>query len=375
MVTRLNINNSLLHSYIKSSPYSLQQLKEKVKDIELFISGRKNPTFNQVSKIAKIINIPTGLLLLDTRIEKSVNTLDFRTINSTNLNVNGLSPELKDTIKEMEVKQDFLKSEITTNLDFISKFSIESDYLEVTNYIKRLLNVADYHYYNKGFKEKPLNFFRSKISSLGIYVFFNGKVKDNTHRQLNINEFRGFVLVDKTAPIIFVNQKDSKAGQLFTLIHELVHLFIGSEGIFNNSDNEFGVNKTEAFVNKVTGEILVPTSELLQMFPSDISSLATTFRVSKFVVARRLLDTKLIDHTEYLSLIDELSKEFVKTKNIVSDKKTSGNYKNNLNFRMDKQFFYYIESALNHNKITYTEAFNVLGVGYKGYKTLREASK
>lgn len=64
-----------------------------------------------------------------------------------------------------------------------------------------------------------------------MFVFFNGKIHDNTHRPLDPDEFRGFSLNSSKAPIIFINQTDSQNAQLFTLLHELVHLFIDDEGI------------------------------------------------------------------------------------------------------------------------------------------------
>ena len=37
---------------------------------------------------------------------------------------------------------------------------------------------------------------------------------------------------------------------------------------------------------------------------------------------------------------------------------------------MDKLFFQYVENAVKKNRLSYTDAFNIIGVGYKGYKTL-----
>lgn len=95
-------------------------------------------------------------------------------------------------------------------------------------------------------------------------------MKDNTHRPLSVKEFRGFVLLDHKAPIIFINQKDTKNGQLFTLVHELVHIFVGTEEIFNIVEaGDYQFDRTEAFINKVTAEILVPQEIFLQLNSTD----------------------------------------------------------------------------------------------------------
>lgn len=375
MVTRLDIDESVLSFYIKQSHTPLEQIKKKVKNVDLFISGKKQPTFNQLIEISKLIHVPTGLLLLSKKINTENTRLDFRTINSKIINSDGISSELRDTIDEMQIKQDFLKNELDIELDFIGKYSINDDYLLLSNIIRKKLGIGIDHHLDKMFKKNPLHFFRTKINDLGIFVFFNGKVKDNTHRPLNIKEFRGFVLSDTIAPIIFINQADSKTGQLFTLIHELIHIFIGEEGIFNDRDVDNHSNKVEAFVNKVTAELLVPAQSINQLDKLDINELANKFRVSKFVIARRLLDNKYISYDKYKEISEELQKEFEDNEKYITKKSTQGNYKNNLTFRMDNHFFYHVENALNQNRISYTEAFSVLGVGYKGFKSLQEVHK
>lgn len=374
----MNVNIETLKYYIEHAQISLDKLKESIPNIELFLSGERSLTFNQVSEVAKKLNIPTGLLLLENPIEVKSKKLEFRTIDSTAMQA--MSEELRDTILEMEGKQAFLREEIDFTLDFIGSCSINDDVSKVASIVRNKLQITEFFQGNIN-KSDVFKFLQEKINNIGVFVFLNGKVGDNTHRPLSLDEFRGFVLVDDKAPIIFINQKDdSIGGKLFTLVHELVHLFIGTNEILTNEEiNNYFHNPVEVFVNKVTAEILVPANIFCaalkiasKNIDEKIQSLADKFKVSKFVIVRRLYDLNDIDHSVYLSKTEELNELF---KEFQRRKKSSGggSYNNNLKFRIDRRFFNYVQQAVNQNRISYTEAFRIIGVSYKGYKTLAES--
>lgn len=370
----MNSNTQTLDYYVSKAHISLDELRKSVPDIELFLSGEKQPTFSHLSKIAKKINIPTGLLLLDNPVEVESRRLQFRTLNSTQLE--GISEELRDTIIEMESKQAFLREEIEHTLDFIGSCSIHDNVLAVASKIRQELQL------NKNFQEKiaegeMLSFLREKINKTGVFVFFNGKVGDNTNRPLSLKEFRGFVLSDDKAPIIFINQKDETNGKVFTLIHELVHLFVGSEEIFVGA-GDYTSSKEEAFVNTVTSEILVPRDVFANAvekagddYNDKIQFLAKKFRVSKMVIAIRLREMKFINQAAFLSIKSKLEEDFKEyQQRKIQSLSKGGDYYNNLRFRMDGRFFNYVQQALQQNKISYTDAFRIIGVSFKGYKAL-----
>jgi len=251
-----------------------------------------------MSDIAKRINVPTGILLLPSVVEIGNKKLEFRTVGS--VKVEKMSENLRDTIADMEKKQDFLRDMIEDELSFIGSISVQNDTDAVAKGLRQLLNIPTLWQPDVAPNSDAFKFFRSKINALGIYVFLDGFARQNTRRTLNIKEFRGFTLIDKKAPIIFINSTDSNAGRLFTLVHEFVHLLLGSSGIVNKIylDN-YSFSPTEAFANKVTAEILVPRVELLAHNISDIARLARAFKVSEYVIARRLLDCNVLSNSEY----------------------------------------------------------------------------
>ena len=276
----------------------------------------------------------------------------------------------------------FLREQIESTLDFIGSCSVDDDILLVASKIRATLQI------DKNFKENilkgdMLKFLKSKINNIGVFVFFNGVVGENTRRALSLAEFRGFVLVDNKAPIIFINQKDETInGKVFTLVHELVHLFVGSDEILTEVDaRDYTSDKTEAFVNEVTAEILVPNDifrtaveELRNSSNNNIvQMLAEKFKVSEFVIVRRLYDFKFIDRQNYLSKTKELTDRFEQFQKNKPKSSSGGDYYNNLRFKVDRRFFGYVQEALQQNRISYTEAFRIIGVGLKGYKALAEA--
>lgn len=74
-------------------------------------------------------------------------------------------------------------------------------------------------------------------------------------------EMRGMCIADKDFPTIVLNGADTLRGRTFTLVHELVHVLLGIDGISNGTPSR---NDLEVFCNAVAAAGLVPREQLLE---------------------------------------------------------------------------------------------------------------
>jgi len=128
-----------------------------------------------------------------------------------------------------------------------------------------------------------------------------------------VKEFRGFALIDDTAPVVFINDNDAKAAQVFTLAHELAHIWIGAEGVSDRNPNEKdnSRNITELFCDKVAAEFLVPEKEFAGIWlnsrsvDQNMRSVSQNFKVSSLVALRRAKDLGRITHDVFFANVEE----------------------------------------------------------------------
>ncbi len=143
---------------------------------------------------------------------------------------------------------------------------------------------------------------RNRIEAMGVLVVFNGIVGNNTYRKLDRYEFQGFTLVDSYAPLVFVNSTDFKTAQIFTLTHELAHVFSGTSGVVDAAP--LPAHHMEQRCNSIAAEFLLPAAELvvfwerLGTIEESLERVAKHFKVSVLVAAYRTLNLRLIGKNE-----------------------------------------------------------------------------
>lgn len=274
-----------------------RKLHVKTERFETWESGEDHPTLCQAQDLARAAHIPMGWLYLRSPPEEKVQLPDLRTVR--NIERQELSPDFRDQLNEVLYKQqeyiELIREEGAEPLPFVGKFSIRDDVHAVVADIRAALGLDQEMRQAARDWRDFLHTLILQAERLGVLVMRSGIVGNNTHRPLSVDEFRGFAVSDVYAPLIFINGTDALPAQIFTLAHELAHLWIGESGISNQAIHGRGgpSHRVEAFCNHVAAELLAPADEIARLWCSDrepdenIQTLARHFRVSGAVMLYR----------------------------------------------------------------------------------------
>ena len=193
----------------------------------------------------------------------------------------------------------------------------------------------------------------------------SGIVGINPHRKLDPQEFRGFTLVDNLAPLIFINAADTKAAQIFTLAHELAHIWLGSGGVSDAQLRAFPDSEVEQWCNQVAAEVLVPLEELREIFDrrqplrQALNRLAKHFKVSTLVILRRLHDLGALSREEFWQAYEE---ELAHLRQFERSGAVGGNFYHTLPLRVSKRFAKAVIVSALEGQTLYREAYQLLGI-------------
>jgi len=347
-------------------------LQYKFPKIQQWIASESQPTLRQLESLAKATRTPLGFFFLNEPPKERLPVPHFRTLRDKP--PVGPSPELLETIHIMERRQswmrDFLIEQGQEPLSFVHSAPLDAQPVPIAASIRDTLHLSEDWAARLSTWTDALHVLRETMEKAGILVVFNSVVGNNTHRKLDPSEFRGFVLVDEYAPLVFVNDADVKAAQMFTLAHGLVHVFFGSSAAFDLREMLPADDPTEQACNKVAAEFLVPERNLRQVWPSvqnnpePFQTIACIFKVSVLVAARRALDLSLIQKSEFLDFYRSYQHDERRT---AAQQPQGGNFYANQNLRVGLRFASAVVRAAKEGKLMYSEAYHLTGLHGKTF--------
>jgi Zn-dependent peptidase ImmA (M78 family)/transcriptional regulator with XRE-family HTH domain len=272
---------------------------EKLKEWE---DGTSQPTIRQAQILAKAYKRPFALFFLP-EVPRDFQPLqDFRISGSKELTTSSIF-----IIREIQQKQAWISDVYSENneekLPFVGRFTLKSNPKDVADDILATLGITPSEYKT----DNPIREWINAAESNGIFVsrtsFIHSKMK------LDSEELQGFAIADQFAPFVFVNSDDWNAPQLFTLVHELAHIWIAATGISNEIEPEIAnrdkFNPIELFCNEVAANALMPNEIILNIDRTvfknsqDIFKTAKNLGVSSFAFLVRALNLQLVTNSEY----------------------------------------------------------------------------
>lgn len=342
----------------------------RIERIAAWEQGEQFPSMRQAEHIAGTLHVPFGYLFLPSPPEETIPLPDFRTLSDTPSSVP--SPELLDAMNDAVVKQqwyrEFSVDEGRKPLPFVGRFGLLDDPYAIASDLSRTVGLTD------AVRDEASNwedFLRTLIrmcESVGVLVMKSGIVGGNPHRKLSVEEFRGFTISDALAPLIFINGADSKAAQIFTLFHELAHVWINASGVSNERMDRTIMSpesQIEALCNRVAAEALVPEADLAWDRRTDIDQSlvlhSRRFKVSKLVILRRAFDLHYIEKAAFLDAYNRIEGQY-RQQEEDQNADGGGNFFATLFTRNGRTFTNAVLGSLIEGKTLYREAAQMLNV-------------
>jgi len=363
MKNEVQIKSDIITWAIARAGFDLQEFLIKYPKVSAWIDNKKNPTIRQLEDFSKKVYLPFGYLFLNEPPRENFPISFFRTGKGETKDV---SINVRDTVLLLKKRQEWLSEFLENNdyakLDFVGKYNENDSHQEIVKDIRKTLNLKED--WAKSFKtwDETLNYFVKRMEDVRIITSFNGVVNNSNRRAISVEECRGFVLVDKFVPFLFVNNKDAKSAQVFTIAHELAHIWLGKSAGFDLSGLMPNDDPLELLCDRVAAEFLVPSLlfkdhwNIESNLEKNITDLGKQFKVSPIVIGRRALEMKLINKKDFFSFYNTYIKSLNKVQKV---KASGGNPYFTMKKRVSLKFVAFVNSALKQNLLTYKDAYKL----------------
>jgi len=376
-MTRVAISEPVLRWALERSGM-FEAVQQRFPKLSKWLQGLSQPTLRQLEALAKLTSTPLGYFLLPKPPVSELPIPLFRTQGDGTVRLP--SPDLLETVYMMERRQawmrDYMIEQGNEPMAFVRSAHIKDKPERLAHDIRRTLMLIGRWAAKQPNWTAALRELRRRMEEAGILVVVNSVIGNNTHRKLDPGEFRGFVLVDEYAPLVFVNGADGKAAQMFTLAHELAHVWLGSSAAFDLRELQPADDETERACNRIAAEFLVPGVELrafwssIQRRSERYQAVARQFKVSEIVAARRALDLQLITKLDFLEFYKNYQEQERRT---ATRSQEGGDFYATQNLRVGRRFASAVIRASREGRLLYREAFQMTGLYGKSFDRYAES--
>lgn len=324
----------------RRSGHDATTMRQQFRRWDHWLTGRERPTFAQAQQLSEFTHVPFGLLLASEPPVEPLPIPDFRAGRGEAVPP---SDDLLETLYLNQRRQAWYEEYVTgfgaEPLAFVGA-ARDASPTEAAASMRAALD------YEIGTRHRLTSIDAARkhliaaFESLGGLVVVTSMVGNNTHRMLDLEEFRGFTLHSEVAPLVFVNAHDTKRGQVFSLLHEFAHVWRGESGVSDGGEPLVaGRGAVERWCDHVAAEVAVPLADLKTRFRAlgdlteELDRLANFYRCSTLVVLLRLREAGLVERAGFGALYDAEVSRLVGL--LEGRKQTSGGtFYNNQPFRI-----------------------------------------
>ena len=372
----VEVNPRMLRWALERSRLDPLALTKRFPKLEAWEDGEAQPTLRQLEDFAHATHVPIGYLFLQEPPVETVPIPDFRT--KAGAHVRRPSPDLLETVylcqQRQEWYRDFARGSGEEGLAYVGSLKVESEVVAAAASIRDTLGFDLERRRALPTWSEALREFIAAADVAGVLVMSSGIVGSNTHRKLDPDEFRGFAMADALAPVVFINGADSRSAQMFTLAHELAHIWAGESAVSDAEARTVPAHRVERWCNQVAAELLVPLDVLRQAIvkgediQAQTNRLARRFKVSTLVVLRRIHDAGALSRDAFWRAYDA---ELERLRAMPAG--TGGNFYLSVPVRVSRRFARALVGSTLEGQTLYRDALRMLG--FSKMKTFDELGR
>lgn len=278
--------------------------------------GNKAPSTSSLNKLASLYKRPLAALLLPSVPDEPPLPTDFRQL--PKLQKHRLSKETRLSIRRARRYQrlaielsEYESAELSDNV-VLGSATLQDDPESISERERNRIGISVGDQSKLRDAYEALRQWRRSLEKLNVLVF---------QTKFPLEEARGFSLSDRKIPVIVLNISDSVNPRIFTIFHEYAHIMLGQTGICipTEAPTEFEQHdQAEEFCDTFAGAFLVPESSIIEdsivlnirkdfyIDEDAIKQLVNKYKVSQYVILRRLLSCNLITKANYYDYLNNI---------------------------------------------------------------------
>ena len=282
------------------------------KNLEAWEKGDDYPSITEAKKLASLYKLPFATFYLSEEPARKVKRYtDRRTLKG--FYSENISYALWSEIQRIESNRDSIVefTEDETPVRAIPSIP-NDDVIEIATAIRAYLGLDTPLRSKTAYGANPFNYYRNIVERNNIIVAQVSGV--------DIEEMKGLSIYFDSYPIIAINNKDYDRSKVFSLFHELAHIFRRSSSLCTINMDEHS-DQEETICDRIAAAALMPEEAFKQIANECITRIgavnsicidriAGRFGVSTISALRRMHETKVISRKLFFDLLGVITDEY-----------------------------------------------------------------